>query len=152
VKKSLSAIAVFGLLGTLFMAFLSMFYLQQLPSKSDVTHLASDLEMEHGSLLAANAPFSVEIVRTKKKGSRLGLRIVCSLRPAIRGQKKSVDSMLDQIGDSALHHADWRGRIRFVEVIHAAPPEQHRVVRPRPKGMPQAAAPGSLVGEVPPTR
>jgi hypothetical protein len=103
-------------------------------------------------ILAAKAPLQVELVRTKKKGSKIGLRVVCALRPAIRRQKASVDSLLDQIGASVLHHADWKGRIRFVEVIHSASPEQHRVVRPEPKAMPQAAAPGSLVGEAPSKR
>jgi hypothetical protein len=156
VKKSLSAIAGFGLLGAFFMALMSMFYLQQIPNKADIDRLRTDLKQEHGMILAAKAPLQVELVRTKKQGSRIGLRVVCALRPAVRRQKASVDTMLDQIGESVLQHADWKGRIRFVEVVHSASPQQHRVVRPEPKvmpkAMPQAAAPGSLVGEAPPKR
>ena len=113
------------------MALMSIFYLQQIPNKADVEQLRADLKQEQSMVLAAKAPLQVELIRPKKKGRGISLRVVCSLRPAIRTQKASVDSMLDQIGASVLQHADWRGRIRFVEVIHSASPEQHRVVRPR---------------------
>lgn len=131
------------------MALMSMFYLQQIPNKTDIERLGVDLKQEHAKVLAAQAPLEIKLVRTEKKGSRLGLRIVCSFRESIRSQKRAVDTMLDQIGSSALEHPNWKGRVRFVEVVHAVAPEQHRVVRSSARSAPRSAPPGSRQGAAP---
>jgi hypothetical protein len=53
----------------------------------------------------------------------MGLRVECALRADIRQRPETVNLYLGRIGDSILTHPDWRGKIAYVTVAHAAPPE-----------------------------
>ena len=134
----------FGCLAAVFLALLSVFYLKQLPTQDDASRLASDLKIEHDFVLAANQPFEVELVRTREKGKRVGVRITCALRPGLTRNPKQVDLCLQRLGQSALIHPEWSGRIRYAEVVHAGLPERSlKVVPVEPTSVKVGAAPSS---------
>jgi len=122
VSRSVTTIVGLGVVTALFMAIMSMFYLQQIPTKADMDRLREDLRTEHGLYLSASAPVKVELIRPQADGERTGLSISCTFRADIRKQPRTVDLYLTRMADSVLTHPDWRGRIAFVTLRHVAEP------------------------------
>jgi hypothetical protein len=120
VRRSVTTILGLGIVTAIFMAIMSVFYLQQIPTKEDLRRLEDDLRREHGLYLAAAAPLELTLVRPDD-GSRAGVRVLCTLRPDIRRQEPTVALYLTRMAESVLKHPDWRGRLGFVTVHHAPP-------------------------------
>ncbi len=122
-KSGITTIVGLGTVTALFMAIMSVFYLQQIPTKADLERLADDLRNEHGLYLSAATRVVVRLVQPEKEGDRLGLRVQCALRADIRQRPDTVNLYLGRIGDSILTHPDWRGKVAYVYVEHTADPE-----------------------------
>lgn len=122
-SRSVTTIVGLGVVTALFMAIMSMFYLQQIPTKADMDRLREDIRTEHGLYLSATAPVSVDLLRPQTEGERTGLSISCTFRADIRKQARTVDLYLARIADSILTHPDWRGRIAFVTIRHVGDPQ-----------------------------
>ncbi len=120
-RRSLSTILGLGMVGSIFMAVMSMFYLQQIPTKEDAEKLEEDIRREHSLYLSAASDIEVTVLRPQQEGDRTGIRVVCSLRPDLRREPQAVFLYLTRIADSILVHPDWRGRIAYATVAHAAP-------------------------------
>jgi len=140
VRRGITTIVGLGIVTALFLAIMSVFYLQQIPTKADLERLADDLRHEHGLYLSAAAKLDVALLHPQEDKGITGLRISCALRPDIRQQPETVRVYLSRLADSILDHPEWRGRISHVTVIHAVPPELAVTRRPgdvtaaRPKG------------------
>ncbi|MEM8884132.1 MAG: hypothetical protein AAGD14_08700 [Planctomycetota bacterium] len=129
-NRSLTTIVGFGVVAAIFLAILSVFYLQQIPSKEDMQRLESDLRREHGLFFAATAPISIELLMPKDGGDgAMGVAIDCTLRPDLRKRGETIDLFMQRIAESALAHPDWRGKVSFARVRHAADPKRERTVR-----------------------
>ena len=113
------------------MAILSVFYLRQIPNKEDIARLESDLRREHGLFFSATSPIKIELLMPEKEGNALGVKISCTFRRDLRKKPDVVDLFLDRIGESALEHPDWRGRVSFARVVHTPDPQRERTVRRR---------------------
>ena len=131
VNRSLTTIVGFGIVAAIFMAILSVFYLQQIPNKEDMARLETDLRREHSLFFDATAPIDIELVMPAREGDPIGVRISCTFRADVRKRPETVDVFLDRVGESALEHPDWRGRVGFAQVRHAPDPVRERTVKPK---------------------
>ncbi|MFI5403511.1 MAG: hypothetical protein ACHQ1G_11285, partial [Planctomycetota bacterium] len=122
-KSGITTIVGLGTVTALFMAIMSVFYLQQIPTKADLERLSDDLRNEHGLYLSAATRVTVRLIHPQKDGDRLGLRVGCALRADIRQRPETVTLYLGRIGDSILAHPDWRGKVAFVTVEHTTEPD-----------------------------
>jgi len=122
-KSGLTTIVGLGIVTVLFMAFMSMFYLQQIPTQADLDRLQDDLRTEHGLYLSAAAPIQLSLLRPDEDGNRTGIEIRCILRADIRKRPKVVELYITRIGDSVLTHPEWRGKVGFVTVVHSVKPD-----------------------------
>jgi hypothetical protein len=122
-KSGITTIVGLGTVTALFMAIMSVFYLQQIPTKADLERLSDDIRNEHGLYLSAANRVVVRLIHPQKEGDRMGLRVECALRQDIRQRPETVTLYLGRIGDSILTHPDWRGKIAYVTVAHAGTPE-----------------------------
>lgn len=120
-KKGLTTVIGLGTVTAIFMAMMSMFYLQQIPTQADLDRLADDMRREHGLYLASAAPIDIRIMRPEREGERTGLRIECTMRPDLRKRPKTIEAYLERIAVAALEHPDWRGKIGWVTVAHTKP-------------------------------
>jgi hypothetical protein len=133
-RSGLTTIVGLGIVTALFLAVMSIFYLQQIPTQADLDRLQDDLRVEHGLYLSAAAGMEVKLIRPEDDAERTGLEVVCTLRADIRRHPKTVELYLARIGDSILSHPDWRGKIGYVVISHAAKPVGSVTRRPaRPK-------------------
>ena len=122
-RSGLSTIVGLGIVTALFMAVMSMFYLQQIPTKEDLQGLEDSLRVEHGLYLSSAARIETSLLRPQQEGDRTGVRVALTLRADIRKRPRSVETYLARIAESILAHPEWRGRIGFVTVVHAARPK-----------------------------
>jgi hypothetical protein len=122
-KSGITTIVGLGTVTALFMAIMSVFYLQQIPTKADLERLSDDIRNEHGLYLSAASRVAVKLIHPQKEGDRLGLRVTCGLRADIRQRPETLNLYLGRIGDSILAHPDWRGKVAFVTVAHSGDPE-----------------------------
>ena len=122
-RSGLSTIVGLGIVTALFMAFMSMFYLQQIPTKDDLEGLEDRLRVEHGLYLSSAARIETSLLHPQEDGGRTGVRVALTLRADIRKRPKSVEIHLARIAESILDNPEWRGRIAFVTVVHAPRPK-----------------------------
>jgi hypothetical protein len=122
-KSGITTIVGLGTVTALFLAIMSVFYLQQIPTKADLERLSDDIRNEHGLYLSAANRVVVRLLHPQKEGDKLGLRVECALRADIRQRPETVNLYLGRIGDSILAHPDWRGKVAYVTVAHAAAPD-----------------------------
>jgi hypothetical protein len=122
-RSGLSTIVGLGIVTALFMAIMSMFYLQQIPTKGDLEALEDSLRVEHGLYLSSAARIETSLLHPQQDGERTGVRVALTLRADIRKRPKSVDLYLARIAESILVNPAWRGRVAFVTVVHAARPK-----------------------------
>ena len=118
-RSGVTTIVGLGIVTAIFMAVMSVFYLQQIPTAEDLDQLQGDLRREHGLYLSSSAPLKLDLVRPKDEGERTGLRIVCTMRPDIRKKPGAVEVYLARMAESVLLHPKWRGRIASVTVAHS---------------------------------
>ncbi|HEX5137456.1 MAG TPA: hypothetical protein VFY93_10815 [Planctomycetota bacterium] len=121
-KSGITTIVGLGTVTALFLAIMSVFYLQQIPTKADLERLSDDIRNEHGLYLSAANRIVVRLLHPEKQGDRLGLRVECTLRADIRKRPETVNLYLGRIGDSILTHPDWRGKVAYVTVAHVGEP------------------------------
>jgi hypothetical protein len=131
VNRSLTTIVGFGIIAAIFLAVLSVFYLQQIPNQEDMVRLETDLRREHNLFFDATAPIEIALVMPEKEGQPIGVRISCTFRADVRKKPETVDTVLDRIGESALEHPDWRGRVGYAHVVHTPIPARERTVEPK---------------------
>lgn len=122
-RSGLSTIVALGIITALFMAVMSMFYLQQIPTKGDLEGLEDTVRLEHGLYLSSAARIETSLLRPQTDGERTGVRVALTLRADIRKRPNSVELYLGRVAESILVHPDWRGRIAYVTVVHAARPK-----------------------------
>lgn len=122
-KNGITTIVGLGTVTALFMAIMSVFYLQQIPTKADLERLSDDIRNEHGLYLSAASRVVVRLIQPQKEGDRLGLKVACVLRTDIRQRPETVNLYLGRIGDSILAHPDWKGKIAYVTVAHTGDPD-----------------------------
>ena len=72
---------------------------------------------------ARAARIETSLLRPYEEGERTGVRVALTLRADIRKRPRSVETYLTRIAESILVHPEWRGRIAFVTVVHAARPK-----------------------------
>jgi len=118
-RSGVTTIVGLGIVTAIFMAVMSVFYLQQIPTAEDLEQLEGDLRREHGLYLSASAPLKMSLIRPQDDGERTGLKIVCTMRPDLRQRPGAVQVYLGRMADSVLHHPKWRGRIGYVTVAHS---------------------------------
>ena len=122
----------FLLLGGVFLAILSAFYLKQIPGKEAVEALSRDLQMEFGHLLEADHPLEIKLVPPQRKGQQMSMRVRCVLRAKLPLLTPDPHrDALRQIGEVALRHPSWTGRVAFASVQNEASPKQVEKVMPR---------------------
>jgi len=122
-KSGITTIVGLGTVTALFMAIMSVFYLQHIPTKADLERLSEYIRNEHGLYLSAANRVVVRLIQPEKEGDHMGLRVECTLRTDIRKRPDTVNLYLGRIGDSILTHPDWRGKVAYVTVAHVGPPE-----------------------------
>lgn len=120
-SRPLTTIVGLGIAAALFLALMSMFYLQQIPNQQDLERLEADLRREHGLFLASAAPLDIRLVMPEKDGERPGVGIVCTLRPDVVKRPEAVEAYLDRIADSVLEHPEFQGRVAWAKVSHSPP-------------------------------
>ena len=130
-NRSLSTIVGFGIVSAIFLAILSVFYLRQIPNKEDMARLETDLRRQHGFFFAATTPIEIKLLMPEQEGDALGVVITCTFRHDLRQKPDAIDLFLDRIGESALEHPDWRGRVGYARVVHTPDPARERTVHPR---------------------
>jgi hypothetical protein len=118
-----------GIVAAMFLAIMSMFYLQQLPGRGDLVRLENELLDEFGIYLSAAAPLRLEMVQPEAEGRRLGVEVTCTVRPDLRKQPSVVSHHLDRMAQFILEHKRWRGRIDLVRVNHTPPLKLSRTRR-----------------------
>jgi len=122
-KSGITTIVGLGTVTALFLAIMSVFYLQQVPTKADLERLADDIRNEHGLYLSAATRVIVKLIPPQKeKGEKMGLTVACALRADIRQRPETLNLYLKRIGESILTHPDWHGKIGYVTVSHAQEP------------------------------
>jgi hypothetical protein len=120
----MTTIVALGIVGMLFMSLMSVFYLQQLPSKTDLSQVEGDVRRDHGLYLAANEPLKLVLVPPAKKGDGIGVEVTCTLRPDIRKKVESVDLHLARICETVLLHPAMNGRVTWVYAQHHGAPDR----------------------------
>ncbi|HEY7516146.1 MAG TPA: hypothetical protein VIC87_16775 [Vicinamibacteria bacterium] len=121
-RSGITTIVGLGTVTALFLAIMSVFYLQQIPTKADLERLTDDIQTEHGLYLSSAVKLEVKLERPAKEGDHMGLRVNCGLRPDIRQRPETVRVYLTRIADGILNHPEWEGKIAYVTVAHAAEP------------------------------
>ncbi len=119
--KSATTIIGFGVVTVVFMAIMSMFYLQNVPNKADLDRLEGSLRDEFGLYLASAKPLKLSFLEPEEEGRRIGVEVICSLRPDLMKRPTTVSIYLDRMAESILSHPDWRGKVDHVTVSHAHP-------------------------------
>ncbi len=119
--KAVTTIVGLGVVTVVFMAVMSMFYLQNVPSKADLLRLETDLRDEFGMYLSAAAPMKLIFLEPEEEGRRIGVGVTCCLRPDLMKRPTTVSIYLDRMAESILSHPDWRGKVDLVTVSHAHP-------------------------------
>jgi hypothetical protein len=122
----LTTIVGLGIAAALFLALMSMFYLQQIPNQQDLDRLEADLRREHGLFFASAAPLEIHLVMGEKEGERPGVRVRCTLRPDVIKRPEAVDAYFDRIAESVLEHPEFKGRVAWATVVHAPPVQAER--------------------------
>ena len=112
----MTTIVGLGLITAIFMAVMSMFYLQQIPTQADLDRLEIDIRREHGLYLSSVSPIDVMLVRPAEEGERSRLEIQVQMRPDLLKMPQTIDLYLNRIASGVLQHPDWRGKIRRVKV------------------------------------
>jgi hypothetical protein len=125
-----------GILSALFLAIMSTFYLQHIPNQADLDRLDTDLRNDFGLYLSSTTPLEMSLLPPPEGGGRLGVSVVCTMRPDIRKRPTSVRLYLNRIAETILSHPDWRGRVSSVTVAHA-PPLEVRVTHWPAEGDPE---------------
>ena len=120
-NKPVQTIVAMGIICAMFMAMMSMVYLDHVPGKADLDRLETDLRNEFGAVLSAMAPLKLAFLAPETEGRRLGVEVVCVLRADLRRRPTTVAVYLDRMAQSILEHPDWEGRIDLVTVRHAPP-------------------------------
>jgi len=131
VNRSLTTIVGFGIVAAIFLAILSVFYLQQIPNKEDMARLEADLRREHSMFFDSTAPIEIGLIMPETDGDPIGVRIACTFRNDVRKRPETVDVFLERVGESALEHPDWKGRVGYAMVVHTPDPKRERRVDPR---------------------
>ena len=164
--RGLTTIVGLGIVTALFLAIMSMFYLQQIPTKADLERLEDDIRRAHGIYLSAAHPITASLIRPEEgddEGKRTGVRVLCTMRQDLRQHPRTVKLYLERIADGVIEHPDWRGRVAYVTVQHAveplldvtrqigeedpepvkaaAPPEKPKAPAEKPKAPEKAPAP-----------
>jgi hypothetical protein len=121
-RSGITTIVGLGTVTALFLAIMSVFYLQQIPTKADLERLADDLRTEHGLYLSSAVRLDVKLDRPAREGEHLGVRVSCGLRPDIRQRPETVRVYLLRIADSVLSHPQWEGKVAYVTVAHGTAP------------------------------
>ena len=124
----------------IFMAIMSMFYLQQIPTQADLDQLEDDIRREHGLYLSAAAPLNVTLTRPQNEGERSGVEIRVAMRPDLRNKKKTATLYLNRIAESVLIHPDWIGKIGYVRVAEFRAGGVSVTRKPLTRPPPEAAA------------
>ena len=127
-RSSSTTIVALGIVAVLFMAIMSTFYLQQIPTQADLDRLGEDIRREHGLFLASVAPIDVTLHIPQTEEERTGVSVVLTLRPDLRKKASTIELYLDRIGESVLRHPDWKGRLGYVTVVHAPPLKHSRTI------------------------
>jgi len=120
----MTTIAALGAVGILFMALMSVFYLQQLPSKADLSQVEGDVRRDHGLYLAANEPVKLVLIPPVKSGDGIGIEVTCTLRADIRQKVESVDMHLQRICETVLLHPALNARVQYALATHRGDPER----------------------------
>ncbi len=120
-SRSVTTVVGLGIAAALFLALMSMFYLQQIPGQGDLDRLETDLRREHGLFLASAAPMEISLLRSGKESEKTGVRVVCTMRPDIAKRPEAVEAYLDRIAESVLEHPNLKGRISYARVEHSPP-------------------------------
>ena len=127
-KSGASTIVGLGIASILFCAVMSTYYLQHLPNKADLERLEADLRQEFGLHLDSMSAMPMKLVANDQaEDKRLGVEIICTMRPDLRRRPSTVSLYLDRIAAAVLDHPEWRGRISYCSVAHAAPLRVKRV-------------------------
>lgn len=121
--RGITTIVGLGTVTALFLAIMSVFYLQQVPTKADLERLADDVRNEHGLYLSSATKVGVKLLMAQAEGQKNGLEVACSLRPDIRQRPETLRVYLLRIADSILSHPEWRGKIGYVTVVHGSEPK-----------------------------
>ncbi len=129
-RRSATTIVGLGIVTALFLALMSMFYLQQIPTIEDLKRIDPDLRREHGLYLTATDPIVMALIRPGGAEHKTGVHLTCTLRPDIQKRPSSVANHLDRLAQSVLDHPDLKGRIGYVVATHPPPAACERTVRP----------------------
>ena len=124
-----SSIVSMGIVCALFMALMSMVYLQHVPGKADLERLERDLRDKFGPYLSAAAKVELAFLEPENEGRRLGVEVKLALRQDLRKRPPTVDAYLLRIARRVLDHPEWRGKIDLVRIQHTAKPTVTKVVR-----------------------
>jgi hypothetical protein len=128
-NRSLATMTGFGLLGAIFLAALSAVYLKQIPGKTQIAKLQTDLNAEFGNFFDPAEPLQVQLVLPRSRGDAMSLSIRCVLRADLRRTERPLlDELLLAIGERSLRHPAWRGKISTVAVRQESEPKFERVV------------------------
>ncbi|MGQ0614450.1 MAG: hypothetical protein ACT4PV_12005 [Planctomycetaceae bacterium] len=120
-RRSLSSLVGMGLMGCIFLAVMSLVYLDRFKGKEDVARLEEELRMEHGLYLSALAPLTASLVEPSEKSKPRGLLIDCVLRANLTANEVVLRFHLDRIAQSVFTHPDWKGYLGYVTVSHKGP-------------------------------
>ena len=148
----------FLLLGGVFLAILSAFYLKQIPGKDAIEALSRDLRLEFRHVLEPEEPLEIKLVPAERKGQQMSLRVRCALREKLPFPTAEPHrDALRQIGEVALRHPAWKGRVAFVSVRNEAEPKLAEKVRPpkldrMPVGQQRVALPSTKPASRPAVR
>lgn len=119
--KPVQTIVAMGIICAMFLAMMSMIYLNQVPGKADLDRLETDLRNEFGTVLSATAPLRLAFLAPESEGRRRGIEVICVLRTDLRRRPTTVAIYLDRMALSVLDHPEWQGRVDLVKVRHAPP-------------------------------
>ena len=130
-NRPLTTIVGLGIAAALFMALMSMFYLQQIPTEHDMAQLEADLRREHGLFLSSGTPLEIRLVMPEQEGGRPGVHVQCALRPDLAKRPEAVEAYFDRLADSVLEHPEFKGRVAWATVAHAPPLKVERTRQAR---------------------
>jgi hypothetical protein len=125
--------AGFALLGGVFLAILSAFYLKQIPGKDDIEALSKDLQAQFGPFLEPEQPLEVKIVPAEREGQQMSIRVRCVLRQKLPLQTAEPQrDVLRQMGELTMIHPSWVGKVAFASIENQSDPKLIEKVLPRP--------------------
>jgi len=105
----------------IFLALMSLVYLDRFKGKEDVAQLVEELRMEHALYLSAVAPLTATLIEPEAKGKPRGLAIDCVLRANLTANEAVLQFHLDRLAQSVFSHPDWKGYLGYVTVNHKGP-------------------------------